>query len=277
MSNADERIGVALNYLNAVDLKLEALLEAQRREAALRFLESRLAFGLRADVPADAAFVSEPLPHSLDGQFSRLRELAPTNFDLWLDRFKAGELEYQKCNRASLSLIDHPEAFHFGQFITLHGRGTILDLGVGPLAVPVYLAKWPIQRLAGLDPLGAWETHPFPFAQSVAEFIPWPDSSFDTVVAATSLDHIYLLDRAFAEVRRVLKPKGRFIVWSAIFHSTTPYDPYSALIEPPDEFHLFHPGENWFHDALSAHFRLIERLDVSRVGFNNSYLAYEML
>ncbi len=83
-----------------------------------------------------------------------------------------------------------------------------------------------------------------------------------------------MLDQALAEVRRVLVPGGRFLVWSAIFPQTPPYDAQAPL-EPPDDFHLFHPGENWFPELLAQDFRLLERFDVEISSFSNSFLAYE--
>lgn len=268
-------VGEMLNRLNVMELKVDWLVEAQRRQSVLDFLTRRVdAYG---KLPVNQTFspVPRPLPHALTDQLRHLEERAPLNFQLWLDRFETAKKEYEKRDRASLSVIDHPEAFYFGEFIKLHGRGNLLDIGVGPLAVPSYLHAWPLQHLAGLDPLEAWEEHPFAFAQSAAEFIPWPDETFDTVVAATSIDHIYLLDVALDEIVRVLKPQGRLIVWSGVFAETRPYDPYAGEIEPPDAFHLFHPGENWFLPYLEQRFRLIERLDISQTGYNNSFLAFE--
>jgi ubiquinone/menaquinone biosynthesis C-methylase UbiE len=44
-----------------------------------------------------------------------------------------------------------------------------------------------------------------------AESIPYPDEFFDAAVAVSSLEFVGDLDTACAEIRRVLKPKGRFI------------------------------------------------------------------
>jgi SAM-dependent methyltransferase len=260
---------------NMLELKIDSLTEALRRQGVLDFLTRRLEADEKHQLPQVVAPVAAPLAHELDDQLKRLEARAPLNFRMWMDRFEAARKEYEKRDRASLSVIDHPEAFYFGQFIKLHGRGNLLDIGVGPLALPSYLWGWPAGQLAGLDPLDAWEEHPFPFARSAAEFIPWGDDTFDTVVAATSIDHIYLLDVAMDEILRVLKPGGRFIVWSGIFADTLPYDPCAGLIDPPDAFHLFHPGENWFLPYLERYFRLIERLDISKIGYSNSFLSFE--
>jgi SAM-dependent methyltransferase len=266
----------ALNQLNMLQLHTEALSEQLRQAEAKNFLWRRVQSQRHAEV-AGLSPAPQPRPIVLQEQLERLRSLAPLNFDMWMDRFRAGEEEYRKQDASSLSVINHPEAFYFGLFITLHGRGNLLDVGVGPLEIPSYLANWPRGHIAAIDPLAAYSEHPFPFARAVVEELPWPDESFETVVSATSLDHFYLLDVALDEIVRVLKPGGRFLLWSAVFAKTAPYDPYSGIKDPPDAYHLFHPGENWFPELLTSRFRVIERLDIARIGFNNSYFALEPL
>jgi SAM-dependent methyltransferase len=49
--------------------------------------------------------------------------------------------------------------------------------------------------------------------------LPFPDASFDVVVAAWMLYHVPDLDRAFAEIARVLCPGGRLVcVTNSLFH-----------------------------------------------------------
>jgi SAM-dependent methyltransferase len=52
--------------------------------------------------------------------------------------------------------------------------------------------------------------HDFRFQTVNIEEIPFPDDSFDVVVANHMLYHVPNLDAALAEVRRVLKPNGHF-------------------------------------------------------------------
>jgi SAM-dependent methyltransferase len=44
--------------------------------------------------------------------------------------------------------------------------------------------------------------------------LPWPDRTFDAVVADSLLEHLDEPERALREWRRVLKPSGELIVWS---------------------------------------------------------------
>jgi ubiquinone/menaquinone biosynthesis C-methylase UbiE len=76
-------------------------------------------------------------------------------------------------------------------------HGTVTDLSAGMVAV----AQRNAVALGG------------PVAGQVAdaEELPFPDESFDLVIGHAVLHHIPDLDRAFAEVLRVLRPGGRFV------------------------------------------------------------------
>ena len=279
----------ALNALNAINNQVQiAHIEITALQAEIRDGGRTDRLHNRANAVARSAVLkggrgpyetvpdaARPTAVDWSAQLAELRARAPLNFDAWLGRFEAGAAQYEKRLPSDLSTIDHREAFHFRAFVTVHGGGRTLDIGVGPLAKPSYLDDLPDRLIAGLDPLPPFEEHPFPFTRSAAEFLPWPDGSFETVVAATSIDHVYLLDVALAEIRRVLAPGGRFLVWTGIFPVTPPYQPYGGVITAPDEFHLFHPGENWFPALLLEHFRLVERFDVAVSSFANSFLALE--
>ena len=52
--------------------------------------------------------------------------------------------------------------------------------------------------------------HPFAYEQFDAQALPFADGSFDAVVANHMLYHVPDRDKTYAEVRRVLKPGGRF-------------------------------------------------------------------
>lgn len=56
----------------------------------------------------------------------------------------------------------------------------------------------------------AMTDHPFTFEQFDAQVVPFPDDSFDTVIANHMLYHVPDRQRTYAEVRRVLKPGGIF-------------------------------------------------------------------
>ncbi len=276
--NDTNRILTELSNLSARFDDLTRMLERMDR---VQWLEQRANSVMRATViggESDFGLSRGPvLPSAatdLAAQIEQLRNAAPVNFAAWKQRFDAGEAEYQKRLPTSLSTSDHLDAACFRSFLAIHARGRVLDLGCGPLAKPSYLCDIPNDRLAAIDPLLPFEPHPFAFRQSFAEFLPWPDGSFDTVVCGTSIDHVYLLDQAFEEVRRVLSTDGKFVLWAGIFPHTEPYDPYGQPIAAPDEFHLFHAGENWFIEFASRYFRLEERFNLSTVGYANSFMLF---
>ena len=130
---------------------------------------------------------------------ARLEPLAPRAFALWREALDANAVAYEGLPVDSCSVAAHPGAARFQQFAQQHLKGYVLDVGCGPQPLPLYLAGYPTDRISGLDPLSPADQHPFDFASGVAEFLPWEDAQFDTVIAATSLDHVLLLDRALDE------------------------------------------------------------------------------
>ena len=77
--------------------------------------------------------------------------------------------------------------------------------------------------------------HPTPAVQCDAEFIPFPDDSFDCVSVAFGLRNMTHKEQALAEMRRVLKPGGRLLVleFSQIWKPLAPlYDFYSFNVIP---------------------------------------------
>ena len=128
--------------------------------------------------------------------------------------------------------------------------GELLDVGCGPWPLPIYVQGYPLHLLYGVDPLEPFEPHPFTFARGFAEFIPFPDGSFDTVIAATSLDHTLSLTQALSEVRRVLARHGTFLVWDGFVKGSPPYDPSDPGLQPVDDYHLFHFDESWFESLM---------------------------
>jgi demethylmenaquinone methyltransferase/2-methoxy-6-polyprenyl-1,4-benzoquinol methylase len=74
-----------------------------------------------------------------------------------------------------------------------------------------------------------------PVAQCDAEFLPFPDDSFDVATVAFGLRNMTHKDAALAEMRRVLRPGGRLLVleFSRIWSPLAPlYDAYSFNVLP---------------------------------------------
>jgi ubiquinone/menaquinone biosynthesis C-methylase UbiE len=93
-------------------------------------------------------------------------------------------------------------------------------------------------RVVGVEPAPAnlgrmrrtYPSEPFDVVRAIGEALPFPDEAFDLVWIRDVLVHFELLDPAFAEFRRVLKPGGAVLVF-AVF--ATP------LLEPREAERLF--------------------------------------
>jgi ubiquinone/menaquinone biosynthesis C-methylase UbiE len=161
----------------------------------------------------------------------------------------------------------------FRNFLRRHLRGTVLDIGCGPQPIPVYLENYPHELIAGVDPILPAQPHRFTFVQTVAEFLPWPDNTFDVIVIGTSLDHVFLLDRALVEMRRVLKPTGRLVVWTSFTPGAPRYDPYDPDAGKFDKYHLFHFDRTWFEETLGHYFK-VEEAEIDVAGSISSFYCF---
>jgi len=98
--------------------------------------------------------------------------------------------------------------------------GNVLEIGIGSgLNLPFYTSK--VKMLTAIDPSKElWkrtqsntEKLPFLFKFIVAsaEDIPENDHNFDTIVITYTLCTIPNLEKAFSEIKRVLKPSGKLL------------------------------------------------------------------
>ena len=105
------------------------------------------------------------------------------------------------------------------RFVPL-ASGRVLEIGIGSgLNLPFYSSR--VERLFGLEPSTQMrrmasrriEDAPFPvdFLGLSGEDIPAENETFDTVLSTWTLCTIPDVGRALKEMRRVLKPHGRFI------------------------------------------------------------------
>jgi SAM-dependent methyltransferase len=131
-------------------------------------------------------------------------------WDLWEELQRNGAEEYEADPEASLSVGEREEPAAFGAFARLTGR--VLDVGCGPQARPSYAAGFDGQ-LVGIDPLPGERARGFDFVRGIAEYLPFPDATFDRVLFATSIDHVLSPELALAEARRVTKGDGAVVIW----------------------------------------------------------------
>ncbi len=98
----------------------------------------------------------------------------------------------------------------------LDSNSTILDVGCGPTCTG---QLFNVGLKTYLDPLmdSYLKSYPEELPEgekicSTAEDIPKPDESFDVVLCVNALDHMIDPDKALAEMRRVLKKDGTFML-----------------------------------------------------------------
>jgi ubiquinone/menaquinone biosynthesis C-methylase UbiE len=113
-----------------------------------------------------------------------------------------------------------PEADRYRKQVLGKARGRVLEVGFGTgLNAPHYPAQ--VEHVAALDTNPGVEglarkrialaTVPIELQLASGEALPFEDRSFDTVVTTLVLCSIPTVERALSEIRRVLKPDGRYL------------------------------------------------------------------
>jgi len=112
---------------------------------------------------------------------------------------------------------------------------TVLDIGCGPRGS----LEWAdmVKERVGLDPLadeylklGA-ARHKMKYVKAPSERIPFSDGYFDIVTCLNALDHVDDLDATIAEVKRVTRPGGLFLLSTEIDHPPTSTEPVTITAE----------------------------------------------
>ena len=138
---------------------------------------------------------------------------------------------------------DHPDNWDdwaFRELILRHLRPDmhVLDVGAGAGIVTQLDFRGHAARICGLDPDERVTDNPMLDEGRVgmAEAIPWEDDSFDLAFSDNVLEHLERPDEVFAEVARVLRPGGVFLV------KTTNRRHYMPLLArlTPHGFHRFY-------------------------------------
>jgi ubiquinone/menaquinone biosynthesis C-methylase UbiE len=153
-------------------------------------------------------------------------------FSEWAKWYEKSELQWLFFDRVQRTVLDtvdretRPES--------------ILDVGCGTgRLLRKARERWPAARLSGVDPAeGMIEQARMlmpeaTFSLGAAESLPFPDASFDLVFSTLSFHHWADQQQGLGEIRRVLRPGGRFIlgdmimprVLSRLVHHFHPNDP----------------------------------------------------
>lgn len=122
----------------------------------------------------------------------------------------------------------------------------ILDVGTGTGHTAAYLARWS-KRVTGIDPepdmvaaaQAAYGGHDGPtFLIASADALPFPDRAFDAAVARHTLHHHRDAVATLREVRRVLRPGGRFVLVDEAAPSAELHDWFESIERERDPSHV---------------------------------------
>ena len=153
---------------------------------------------------------------------------------------------------------------HFELLPGFYAGKKLLDIGCGPRG-SLEWATMASERV-GLDPLIETyrelgiDEHAMTYVAGYAEQIPFPDAYFDVVSSVNSLDHVNDLERAIAEIKRVVKPGGLFLLATDVNHRPRLREPHDyswdivRRFEP--EFRAL--GERHFEDRGGVHASIFE-------------------
>jgi ubiquinone/menaquinone biosynthesis C-methylase UbiE len=126
----------------------------------------------------------------------------------------------------------------------LRGARRVLDVGAGEGQVARLAARTGAGVVVGVDPTAAQvavarERAGGPaYARAGAGALPFPDGSFDAVVACLVFEHIREVDAALHEVGRVLAPGGRFLFFLNHPLLQTPSSGWidDQILDPPEQY-----------------------------------------
>ncbi len=126
----------------------------------------------------------------------------------------------------------------------LAGAADVLDVGTGEGQIARLAVTGGARRVVGIDP--TWNQvveagrrgGGVGYARADAAGLPFADHSFDAVVACLVFEHIREVDRAIAEVARVLRPGGRFLFFLNHPLLQTPNSGWidDQILDPPEQY-----------------------------------------
>lgn len=181
--------------------------------------------------------------------------------------------------RYAVPQISFPE-WALGCVRAWRGDESILDVGCGPgrwyEAVQEHL---PESTYLGLDLFPAMlREHPAPQRVTVAdaEKLPFPEQSFDVVMANHMLFHVPNVELSLREFRRVLKPDGFVMATTNSIHTMPELQALLrravTLLVPPGVSHVHPPAQHADRFTLESgtrlmarHFYAVVRYDLPRI------------
>ena len=158
------------------------------------------------------------------------------------DRKRAEEFRYWNERKAAEGTLHNGwyQYFyteHFGLNLGDYAGIRVLDIGCGPRG-SLDWARDAAERV-GLDPLAddyrrlRPDGYLMEMVASGSEDIPYADGHFDIVCSFNSLDHVDDLDETVAEIKRVARPGGLFLLLTDVNHKATECSPSRSVGRSP--------------------------------------------
>jgi ubiquinone/menaquinone biosynthesis C-methylase UbiE len=129
---------------------------------------------------------------------------------------------------------------YFGLTPDFYAGKRVLDIGCGPRGSLEWAGT--ARERIGVDPLAkqyrklGTHSHAMRYVNAGAESIPLPDQHFDVVAAFNSLDHVEDVNQAIAEIKRLTKPGGLFLLIVEVNHAPTNTEPLTLEWNIVDRF-----------------------------------------
>ena len=259
--NMQKRIGELANAINALENQVIILQQENKQLKEDVACASRTILDIHEPIEHSASkprkLIADPA-YDIKKVYAMMENRAPRTFGIYKELMKNGSDTYEQEGSPGCSAEGDVKSIHFSKFVRRYIHGNVLDIGCGPIELPIYLKGYPLECIYGLDPLLPYKEHPFSFVRGVAEAIPWEAKAFDTVVFATSFDHVFLVDVVMEEVERVLADDGYLLIWIGLAEEAKPYNPYASDFEPADKYHMFHNTKQNFEELMETRFEIIE-------------------
>ncbi|HWA50098.1 MAG TPA: class I SAM-dependent methyltransferase [Dongiaceae bacterium] len=128
----------------------------------------------------------------------------------------------------------------FGLSPEFYAGKRIVDIGCGPRG-SLEWADMAAERV-GIDSLAKeylklnGGRHKMRYVDAGAEAMPFESAHFDVACSFNSLDHVDDLGRALAEIKRIVKPGGLFLLITEVNHAATPTEPQCFSFDIVDKF-----------------------------------------
>ncbi len=159
------------------------------------------------------------------------KHLTNERWQLWTDHlegYSSRDQFRQKKPSAAQERRWSAKLHAFAEFLNIT-QGKVLDVGCGPGRLRLCLDPDNTDYF-GVDPLPNSEVVEFPFARAIAEFLPFQDETFSSVVVRSALDHFCDLEAFLRETRRVLQPDGRLFLEQVVHEVMGPVSAAKGLV-----------------------------------------------